>query len=207
MIRCRTGQPAQILADIRRLLAADVDAFLGHDLDRQRMHPLGRFRAGAEQPRSDRRPDAAKIPPPSGCGRSCPCKGTARSVCLTSFYSPTRIYWAKKNYEQQPGNLLQLLRVARELRHVLETACQAIEQLRMKRIPRRREPVVHPQPFPPRLDEPGPPQIRQMPRRLRLRHGEHAHDLAHAQFALPESARRSMLKIRSRVRSENARNI
>jgi hypothetical protein len=80
----------------------------------------------------------------------------------------------------------QPLCVFGKLRHVFAATRQAIEQLLMKGAGRWRKAVVVPKPVLPRLNQPRPPQIRQVPRSGRLRHVEDADDIAYAQLAREE---------------------
>src|SRR3954451_14441311 len=81
------------------------------------------------------------------------------------------------------GSLLKTLAVAANGVDVGQRMAHGIPNRTEDGVGECPQPVIHPQSFFPGLDQPGPPEIREVPRRLRLRHFQALVDVTDADLA------------------------
>src|SRR6185369_15880468 len=99
------------------------------------------------------------------------------------MYDQKKLRTAATRLARRANLAAQLLNIPRQLRHTTKTARKAIQQALMEFTIRGGKLVIHPEPLLARPHEPGFPEIREMPRHLRLRQVQHANNIAYAQLA------------------------
>src|SRR4051812_5228100 len=94
----------------------------------------------------------------------------------------------RKGRHAAAGPLLEPLAVSAHRFYLRQRAANRVDDGATHGIGDRTEAVVNPQSVAPSLDEPGLPQVREVPRRLRLRDPEALVDVAHADLAGQQQA-------------------